>query len=115
MDLRKTALSKAELKREPIDIPEWGDGFYIRVMSAGERDAMEASAVDGDAASLLQSHWRSKLVMYTLCDDQGNRIFTDGDLDLICGMDGNLIARIAGESMALNQIAADAVSELEKN
>jgi hypothetical protein len=70
--LEETAVSNDLV---PVDVPEWGRKVYIRKMSVGEQIAL-AENEDPKILSL-------KIVLATICDENGERELEDEDFDLL--------------------------------
>lgn len=71
---------------EKVDVPEWGGDVYIRVMTGAERNAWDLSTItitgSGKQTKVTPNlkDSRAKLLVLTLCDETGKRLFTDQDV-----------------------------------
>ena len=112
--LTKDAILAADdLPMEWMDAPEWGGGFYLRLMSGRERDAFEVDCtVDGE---VTKENIRAKLIVRTACDDKRNRIFNNADADDLGEKSGAVLGRAWKISATLNGISDDDVEELAGN
>jgi hypothetical protein len=45
-NLKQTILEASDLKREAVEVPEWGVTVYVSMMSAGERSAFHGLVLD---------------------------------------------------------------------
>ena len=108
-------LAADDLHREELDIPEWKGSVFVRVMTGKERDQFESEvlAADNDKSKLVNI--RSKLCALTVCDEQGQRLFTDQELESLGGKSAAALERIFILSQKLNLISDKDVEELEKN
>ena len=74
----------ARPKPTPVEVPKWGT-VYVRSRTLEEVDAdaeKETAAQEADTKG--NRHRRlARAVAKVLCDEQGNRLFTDDDVDLI--------------------------------
>jgi hypothetical protein len=78
-----------------VDIPKWGT-VYVRSRTLEEVDA------DAENEQKLQERDKSenkrrrlaRAVMNVMCDEQGNRIFIDDDIDLIAVQPYHMMRRI---------------------
>ena len=81
---RDTILGADDRRTEDVEVPEWGGTVRVRGLSGTERDAYEASIVrlkdDGSQTFTLQNA-RARLVALCACDEDGERIFTDKDVN----------------------------------
>jgi len=110
---RETILASNDIIVEPIDLPEWGDGCFIRVMTGAERGKFEQEVNDGKTQF---SQYRQKLAVILLCDDKGNRIFKDEDYVLLGQRNSRALDRIMIAGQKLNCIRGQKdFEELEKN
>ena len=79
-------LQADDLPKELVEVPEWGGEVYVRCLTAAERDDWEGSVVSMGKNGKTQTdlkNLRAKLVARTVCDEKGERLFTDaqvGDL-----------------------------------
>ena len=48
---REQILGSDDLKRQTVAVPEWGGDVFVRMLTGGERDAFEVSAVDVSACA----------------------------------------------------------------
>ena len=105
--LTKSAILAAnDLKTQDVDVPEWGGAVRVRAFSGRERDAFEASLI-GKEGRL--ENVRARLVSLTLCDETGNRLFSDGDITALGGKSAKALDRVFAVSQRLNGIGADQV------
>ena len=82
-------------KPMPVDVPKWGT-VYVRSRTLEEVDAdaeNEQKAQDQDKSD--SRHRRlARAVMRVVCDEQGNRVFGEDDLDLIAGQPYHILRRV---------------------
>jgi hypothetical protein len=111
---------KAAVKK--IGIPEWDDYAYIKKISAAERTILmratlkvEGKNVEFDGQNLMDSI--VKTVQLTLCDEAGNRLFSDSqeDFDLLNSKDADVLEHIFSEASDFNCLSADDEKEAIKN
>lgn len=102
----------AELKK--VDVPEWGDFVYVRKMSGIERDRWEL-LVSKSVDSPMKANVRASLCAMTICDDKGNRLFTDNQINALGAKSAVALNRVFEKSQKLNRLTDDDLEELEKN
>lgn len=127
MNFRKSIERAKDLKCEPVEIPEWphldendqpvlnADGtpsctYYVRKMSLGERQAFDiaVSVKRGDSYEINPVRVRSELLVRTLCDADGVRLFADHELEFVEGKAGEACTAafiVAQNLNGLNQAA----------
>ena len=112
------ALSKADIvsaqdkKMIDIDIPEWGGVAKLRVMTGTERDRFESEFVNGNKTVDMV---RAKMVAKCLCDEQGNRLFTEQEIPQLGEKSAAVLDRLFAECMRLNRFTKDDVETLAGN
>ena len=83
------ALSKDQIlaaasgfRREEVEVPEWGGSVWVREMAAAERDQWEGTMVSRQGAERFKN-LRALVVCLTVCDADGKRLFTDGEIEQV--------------------------------
>lgn len=111
---RESVAAAQDLKRQWVDVPEWGGGCYVRGLTALERTKLERSMVDsrGNPNMGGLDYLRVRLVLYGAVNDDGSRIFTDADQSMIEGKSIQAVERIANVAAHLSGLDAAAVAEL---
>jgi len=82
----------------PVATPEWPEQngqVFVRTISAKENDAYE------DAVSRNMDNARARLVVMAACDESGQRIFEDNDVERVGNMPASVVARIWGVARKL--------------
>ena len=103
--LTKESLLSVSSPPKKIDVPELGEVF-IRLIS--EEQAIAASKLEGPES-------RAKMACYSLCDEDGTRLFADGDLDQVRGLPFISILEIFQQAMVHNGLMSDEDKDAEKN
>ena len=116
--LTKAAILDADdLPRKRVDVPEWGGVVYVRSMTGAERDAFNAALIDagGDDGRVNFANLRAGLVALTVVDENGARLFEDGDAEALDGKSFAALDRVASAAQRLNALSDDDVDALVKN
>ena len=111
-------LTQQDMVTEDIQIPEWGDAWVrVRTLSASERDHFEAGSRVGvgKKAKFNQEHFRARLCLLCLIDEEGNRLFDEGDTFPLGAKSAAAIDRIFTVAQRLNKFTDEDVDELTKN
>ena len=115
MILTKQAILKPKkLKREVVEVPEWGGDVLVQEMTATQRDAFE----DWSMTQRKEDTHKGTRVMCminTVVDENGKPIFTDLDAPDLLKQSGIIINRIAQVGLELSGLAGDSVEEELKN
>lgn len=116
---RETILAAQDLRRELVDVPEWGGEVYVRGFTALEKEEVEirsmqmvdiASGQIRDARQL--AGLKAWIVARCVVDSDGRRVFTDADMDGLQGKNAEVISRLADVAGRLSHLD---VEETEKN
>ena len=110
---KEQILSSEDLTKEIVDVPEWGGEVYVRAMTGTERDAFEASIVKDGGTNL--ANIRAKLCALCMVDEDGNRLFIDGDVLALGKKSALALDRVFNAAQKLNGIAKDDVKDMVKN
>lgn len=100
--------------QETVKVPELGGDVIVRGMSGGERDAFEASLIEGKGRKrdVNMKNLRAKLVAYCCIDEQGARIFTDSDAEALGLVRADVLNRIYTVAQRLSGITDEDADEL---
>lgn len=116
--LNKDAIkSSADLKSEVLAVPEWGGEVKVRGMTGTERDAFEASMFvgDGKERKMNLDNMRARIVVLCCVDENGDRIFENGDVGWLGNKSGSALDRVYDVARRLSGMTEKDVKELEKN
>lgn len=118
---RDSILGARDFGLKEIDVPEWGGTIYLRKWSAKDRNAYIGKSVnvdeDGSGHVNYEAIFDSQVwaVAMSICDEDGKRLFTDDELDLLATKNGDVIQRLCEEVYKLNGLAEKSVEESAKN
>ena len=111
MPLSKQAiLDVQDLKREEVQIPEWGGSVFVRMMTAGERDRFEA---EFQAAKDGMKDLRAKLAQLVVTDAEGIALFTADEVAKLSAKSAAALDRIFTVAIRLNKIGQQDIEDLE--
>lgn len=113
---REAILAADDLKRELISVPEWGGDFYLRTLTAGERERWESLYLNrkGDEGQVKQ-FIQASLVALTAVDEAGNHLFTEADIPALNNKSSHVLLKVASKALELNRVGGQEVEELGKN
>jgi hypothetical protein len=114
---RDAILSADDLKRETVSVPEWGGTVCVRTMTGAERDQFEAEMLRtrGTSAENKLANIRARLCVLTICDDNGARLFNDGDVVALGAKSAAALDRCFTVAQRLSKYSAGDVDDLAKN
>ena len=108
---RDAILGADDRRTEDVEVPEWGGTVRVRGLSGTERDAYEASIVrlkgDGSQTFTLQNA-RARLVSLCACDEDGERIFTDKDVNELGRKSAVALERVFDAARRVSGLSEDA-------
>lgn len=108
-----------------VPVPEWapvGDphpeewSLRLKGMTGRERDLFEASmAPKGNSKKPNLDNFRARLIVQCAVDEEGNRLFNNGDVKWIGEKSAKSISRVFDECQGMNGLTDDDVNELTEN
>lgn len=110
-------LAKDDLKTEDVFVPEWDAWVKVRTLNASERDNFEAGTVvrNGRKVTTNLANIRARLCLLCMIDEEGNRLFDEGDTFPLGGKSASALDRIFTVAQRLNGLRDEDVDELAKN
>ncbi len=122
MNLKESIRAADDLPREPVDIPEWKDGagkpikVWVRPMMADERDSYEAELLRAQKEGAAGvSNVRGRYLARCTLDEQGARVFEDGDAEWIGQKSARAVERIFDVIIKLSGLAEGATETAKGN
>ena len=114
---KEQILSIRDIKIEELYVPEWNDSIFIKTMTAEERDKFEESIFirDGGKRKTDLFGLRAKMCAFVICDEKGNRLFTEKEVEALSQKNANALTRIFEKAQELAAIGENDVAELSKN
>lgn len=110
---KEEILNANDIVIEEVQVPEWGGSVFVRSLSGTDRDAFEQSVVEGKKMNL--ANIRARLCAKTICDADGERLFTDADVTALGRKSAKALNTVFEVAQGLNGLSTDDVKELEKN
>ena len=108
----ESILNADDFRYEDVDCPEWGGTVRVRSLSGGQRSIITQKVQDKELEELEEL-----LVVMGCVDENGERIFTNKDIEKLKKKANTPIARISRKIMGLSGIgnAVEAVEDAKKN
>lgn len=116
--LSKDDILKAkDLTVKEVEVPEWGGSVYIKSLTGTERDLYESSItqIKGKEAKLDWRNARAKLLVFTICDQDGNRLFNESEIGELGKKSASALQRLFDVATEMNGLSSTSEEELEKN
>ena len=115
MSLKDRILAAGKMKASELHaVKVWSEDAFIRRMTGTERDAFEASIFDA-AGKMNKQMFRAKLLVKTLADDQGARLFGDDEITALSELPSDELVRLYDIAEKLNGLSKADVDALTKN
>ena len=104
-----------DIRREPVEVPEWGVTLWVRGMTGRERDQYEESLLEGRGkkARFRFRDARARMVVLCTTDEDGNRVFTDSDVEWLTNKSAAALDRLWGRIRELSGLTVEDEEELE--
>lgn len=103
-------LGADDLDWEDVPCPEWGGDVRVRALTGRERDRYEMKAAlsrkDG-----TEMDFRSELVVRTIIDENGERLFTDKEMTQLAAKSATPIDRLFDVVRRLSGMEEETVEE----
>ncbi len=98
--LRDLILNASDLPRQAINVAEWGCTVYVRTLTGTERDAFDSETAKlGEEGKAL---FRARMAAATLCDENGEPVFTAEDAEALGRKSGKVLDRLWDVAAKLN-------------
>lgn len=111
---RDQILTADDLQTEDVPVPEWGGTVRVTGLTGTERDAFEAEIL-GDGKKRNLANLRAKLVARSAVDENGARVFTDGDIGKLGLKSASALTKVFEVCQRLSGLTPDDVEELAGN
>ena len=116
---REQIFGSKDLGLERQEVPEWpgedGDPgvVFLRVLSGTDREAMER--IWTETEEKIVPNAREKMLVRTMCDEEGTRLFEDDDIELLALKNSIALDRLFRRSMQMNGLSKTSVEDAAKN
>ena len=114
---RDAILAAPDMLTEEVPVPEWGGTVLVRGLTGTERDAFEEEMITGKGKNrdVNLANFRARLIVKSVVDKGGKRLFTQADMVALGGKSAAAIQRVFQVAMRLSGMSEDDVEELTKN
>lgn len=107
---KHSILAADDLKVRMIDVPEWGGQVGVKVISGTARDKFESFYSEKN-----MDNFRVRFLAEALCDEKGEKLFTDADVEDLGKKSSIVINRLFGEAFSHSAFTGERVDELGKD
>jgi hypothetical protein len=111
---RDVILDADDLEYEDLEVKEWGGTVRVRALTGAERDAYEASMRQQRGKDFVANfaNIRAKLVVRSVVDSDGERIFADNDAPALGKKSAAALDRVFEVASRLSRLSDEDVDEL---
>ena len=117
--LSKNEILKADdLACDVVDVPEWNGKVRIKMLTGTERDAFEQGILSTNRSGQAKrnlSNIRAKLSALSIVNEEGERLFTDGEMFQLGRKSAKALDKIFDACQHLNGMTEDDVEDMAKN
>ncbi len=111
-------LAADDLQYMDVSVPEWGGTVRIRTLTGEERDAFEEKIIrrdkQGNRIGMDLNQFRAKLLVRTMVDGEGKRVFTEQDIHALGLKSSAAMDKVFIKVRELNRMTDEDVEELTK-
>lgn len=110
MGLKEQINNSIDNQLHEVDVHEWNIVIYIKQISLADRIKLY-DYIDNNK----DVKWTVMLLLYSIADKEGVRVFGDNDYDLLANKSAIVLDRLAGIAAQHNRLVKDSVDEAKKN
>jgi hypothetical protein len=112
---REEILAKRNVRqRVPVEVPGWGT-IHVAKFTARDRDRFEEIVTGGIPGKVNLRNVRAQVVALLAVNEDGTRLFEDGDADAIGELDSDAVQAVMDAGFRLNGLNTDALEDAVKN
>jgi len=106
---RDQILSKNELPREIVPVPEWGGSVCVQGLTAERRDLLEIeiSEAGKEKGQMRLKNFRSRILALTVVDENGIQVFGDTDVNALGETSAAAVERVFDVAVRLSGMSSD--------
>lgn len=115
---RDQILQANDIQSRTIAVPEWGGEVRVRGLTGTERDRYEASLLQerkGGGYKQNLRNARTRLVVLGCVDEQGRRLFNDGDIEALAARSAAALERVFAAIREMSGMTEADIEELTEN
>lgn len=114
---REALLQKRPRRTITVELPELGGTVIVRELSEGERSRYEGSFLDKEGKPKVSSldDARRRLIVESVVDADGNKVFTPDDIPAIRDMGASAASRMYNAARDVSGFTDADIEELVKN
>ncbi len=107
---RDAILEVNDVRKEVVNVPEWGGQINVRGLTSRQRDSFERNHLDGKLKD-----YRATVASQAICDDEGKQIFQSSDILKLGEKSSSALSLVFDVAMKLSGITEKDVDVIEGN
>ena len=111
---RDEILSKKDLKKEKLKVPEWGGEIYVSEMTGSDRDVWD-QYISKPTPDGIVSDARATLVSMTVVGEDGKKLFKAADIKELSKQSYKPLTAVFAVAQRLNGLTDDDVEIAKGN
>lgn len=115
MTLRDKILNVEDIKKEEVDVRDWGVKIEVRGLTGQARGALLNTCMDKFGNMDLEKMYPEVIIACSYDLETGQKIFTPADKDAINGKSGAALEQIASVALRLSGMGPNALEQQIKN
>lgn len=113
--LRERILSASDIRRETVQVPEWGVAVEVRGLTGAQRAKLMKNGFDARGTADFEKLYPELLIVSSFDPQTGEPVFTEADRDALNAKSGSALERVAQAAMRLSGLSPEAAEQAEKN
>jgi hypothetical protein len=114
---KQQIVSVVDIESEIVHVPEWGGDVMVKAMNGAERDAFESAQVQvkDKKVEFNGVNIRARMAAACIVDEQGQRLFSDKEVDLLGRKSAAALDRVYAVALRLSGMSKKDSEELMGN
>jgi hypothetical protein len=115
---REQILEAPDIKREKVNVPEWGGDIYVKGLSGIANEEFQESIIEmkeDGKRKVSYKYMRAKLLALTICDENGNLLFSEADIEALDNKSSYVLSLIYEKAQQLSGLTKGDIENLRKN
>lgn len=113
---KEAILNADDILTESVFVPEWNGHVLVCGLTGTAKDAYDRSIIEirGNKRTVNMEHFRAKLLVRTLVNEQRQPLFTETDILKLGAKSAAVLVRLCQVAQRLSGMGEDEAEELKK-
>ena len=115
---REQILEAKDIQMKKINVPEWGGDIYVKGLSGIANEKFQESIIEikeDGKRKVTYKYMRAKLLALTICDENGNLLFSEEDIEALDNKSSYVLSIIYETAQRLSGLTKGDIENLRKN